>query len=149
VLRRLIGDEISLVWKPGTSLWPVKMDPSQIHQILANLCANARDAIGGAGTITINTQKFLVDEDFCSRQPDAVPGDYVMLAVNDNGCGMDKKTLDNLFEPFFTTKGLGRGTGLGLATIYGIARQNSGFIDVHSEPGQGASFNIFLPRLSD
>jgi len=147
-LRRLTGDRISLVWKPGTSLWPVKMDPSQIHQILANLCANARDAIDGAGTITIKTQKFSIDEDFCSRMPDAVSGDHVMLSVSDNGCGMDKETLDNLFEPFFTTKGLGRGTGLGLATVYGIARQNGGFIDVHSEPGQGATFNIFLPRDS-
>ncbi len=148
LLRRLIGNEINLVWKPGTSLWPVKMDPSQIHQILANLCTNARDAIGGAGTITIKTQKFSVDEGFCSRQPDAVPGDYVMLAVNDNGCGMDKETLDNLFEPFFTTKGLGRGTGLGLASVYGIVKQNNGCIDVCSNPGQGATFNIFLPRLN-
>lgn len=148
VLRRLIGDEIRLIWKPGTSLWPVKMDPSQIHQILSNLCVNARDAIGGAGAISIKTRKFSADKAFCTRQSDAVPGDYVMLSVSDNGCGMDKETLDNLFEPFFTTKGLGRGTGMGLATIYGIARQNCGFIDVHSEPAQGATFNIFLPRLS-
>ncbi len=147
MLRRLIGEHIELVWQPAAHLWPVKMDPSQIDQILANLCINARDAIAGAGNITIETGKASFDETFCTRHTGFIPGDFVLLAVSDNGCGMDEQTLANLFEPFFTTKEMGKGTGLGLATIYGIVKQNNGFIDVYSEPGQGAVFNIYLPRI--
>ncbi|HSL61839.1 MAG TPA: response regulator, partial [Desulfotignum sp.] len=148
MLRRLIGEEIDLVWKPAAHLWPVKMDPSQIDQILVNLCINARDAIAGIGKLTIETGTKTFDDEYCRRNAGFVPGEYALLAVSDNGCGMDKKTLKNLFEPFFTTKAVGQGTGLGLATIYGIVKQNSGFINVYSETGQGSTFNIYLPRLA-
>ncbi|MDZ7666117.1 MAG: ATP-binding protein [Desulfotignum sp.] len=147
MLRRLIGEDIDLVWQPDAHLWPVKMDPSQIDQILANLCVNARDAISGVGKLTIETGKKTFDEAYCNEHPGFIPGDFVLLAVSDNGCGMDKDTLENLFEPFFTTKEVGKGTGLGLATIYGIVKQNNGFINVYSEPGQGSTFKIYLPRL--
>ena len=147
MLRRLIGEDIDLTWKPAAHLWPVKMDPTQIDQILANLCVNARDAIAGVGGIVIETRKITFDAEYRGEHPDFVPGDFVLLAVGDDGCGMDRETLDNLFEPFFTTKEVGRGTGLGLATIYGIVKQNNGFIDVHSEPGRGSTFKIHLPRL--
>jgi CheY-like chemotaxis protein len=123
------------------------MDPSQIDQILANLCVNARDAIGGVGKFTIETEKKSFDEEYCCEHPGFIPGDFVLLAVSDNGCGMNKEVLDNLFEPFFTTKDVGKGTGLGLATIFGIVKQNNGFINVYSEPGQGSTFKIYLPRL--
>jgi PAS domain S-box-containing protein len=147
MLRRLIGEDIDLVWQPATHLWPVKMDPSQIDQILANLCINARDAISGIGKLTIETGRKTFDEEYCKENAGFIPGDFVMLAVSDNGCGMDKDTLENLFEPFFTTKEVGKGTGLGLATIYGIVKQNNGFINVYSEPDQGSTFKIYLSRL--
>uniref|UniRef100_UPI0040575D1A ATP-binding protein n=1 Tax=Candidatus Electrothrix sp. TaxID=2170559 RepID=UPI0040575D1A len=147
MLRRLIGEDIDLVWKPTAQLWPVKMDPSQIDQILANLCVNARDAIDSVGKLTIETGRKTFDEEYCKKHEGFIPGDFVLLAVSDNGCGMDKETLENLFEPFFTTKEVGKGTGLGLATIYGIVKQNNGFINVYSEPGQGSIFKIYLPRL--
>lgn len=147
ILRRLIGEDIDLFWKPAAHLWPVKMDPSQIDQILANLCINARDAISGVGKLTIETGRKSFDVEYCKQHAGFTPGDFVMLAVSDNGCGMDKETLDNIFEPFFTTKDVNKGTGLGLATIYGICKQNNGFINVYSEPGQGTTFKIYLPRL--
>ncbi|WP_024333649.1 PAS domain S-box protein [Desulfotignum balticum] len=148
MLRRLIGEDIDLVWKPAAHSWTVKMDPSQIDQILANLCINARDAIAGVGRLTIETGKKTFDEQYCRENAGFIPGDYALLSVSDNGCGMDRDTLKNLFEPFFTTKEMGKGTGLGLATIYGIVKQNSGFINVYSEPGQGSTFNIYLPRFA-
>lgn len=146
LLRRLIGEDIDLVWRPGSAIWPVKLDPSQLHQILTNLCANARDAINGVGTITIETAARTVDEEWCERHPPLTPGDYVLLTISDSGCGMDRETLQHLFEPFFTTKPLGKGVGLGLATVYGIVQQNRGFINAYSEPGQGTSVYIYLPR---
>ncbi len=149
MLRRLIGEDIDLVWKPAAHIWPVKMDPSQIDQILANLCVNARDAISGVGKLIIETGIKTFDEAYCNEHPGFIPGDFVMLAVSDNGCGLDKEELDNLFEPFFTTKEMGKGTGLGLATVYGVVKQNNGFINVYSEPGQGSTFKIYLPRLVD
>jgi PAS domain S-box-containing protein len=146
MLQRLIGEDIELTWLPGDGVWPVKMDPSQIDQILANLCVNARDAISGIGKISIETSKVAFDEDYCMMHPGFVSGEYVRLALSDNGCGMDKETLSKVFEPFFTTKELGKGTGLGLATVYGIVKQNNGFINAYSEQGQGTTFTIYLSR---
>ena len=148
MLRRLIGEDIDLAWKPGHELWLVKIDPSQIDQVLANLLVNARDAITGVGKVTIETGKAVFDERYCADHPGFIPGEYVMLAVSDDGCGMDKETQARIFEPFFTTKGVGEGTGLGLATIYGIARQNGGFVNVYSEPGKGTTFKIYFPRAA-
>jgi PAS domain S-box-containing protein len=146
MLRRLIGENIDLLWKPATKLWTIKMDPSQIDQVLVNLCVNARDAVSDFGKITIETENIALDAAYCSNHLGAVPGDYVLLSVSDNGCGMDKQTHDRIFEPFFTTKATGVGTGLGLATVYGIVKQNLGYINVYSEPGLGANFKTYLPR---
>ena len=145
MLRRLIGENIDLVWLPGRELPPVCMDPSQIDQILANLCLNARDAIADTGRVTIETDEAWIDEAYCAMHVDFAPGQYVVLAVSDNGCGMDPKTLEDIFEPFFTTKRFGQGSGLGLATVYGIVKQNGGFVNVYSEPGQGTTFRVYLP----
>jgi len=146
MLRRLIGENISLVWKPATALWNTWVDPSQIDQILANLTVNARDAIDGSGSILLETQNLNVDETFCESHPDAVPGDYVALTVTDTGHGMTPETRAHIFEPFFTTKESGRGTGLGLAMVYGILRQNGGFVTVYSTPTMGTSFHLCFPR---
>ena len=146
MLRRLIGEDIDLSWVPGPDLWPIKMDPTQIDQILANLCVNARDAITGVGTITVGTKNITLDQKICTKHPGFAPGDYVVVTVQDSGCGMDKQTLIRIFEPFFTTKDIGEGTGLGLATVYGAIKQNNGLIDVASEPGQGTVFSLYLPR---
>ena len=150
MLGRLIGEDIDLAWVPGRELGLVKIDPSQIDQILANLCVNSRDAIGDTGKVTIETSNKIFDQDYCAGHAGTPLGEYVMLAVSDNGCGMDAQTLAHLFEPFFTTKEMGKGTGLGLAMVYGIVKQNNGFINVYSEPGQGTSFKIYLPKyISD
>ena len=146
MLGRLIGEDIELLWKPASTLWPVNMDPSQIDQIMANLVVNARDAITGVGKITIETGQAEFDESYCEAHAGFTPGQYVLLAVSDNGCGMSREILAQLFDPFFTTKPRGRGTGLGLATVYGIVKQNYGCINVYSEPGQGSTFKIYLPR---
>ena len=146
MLRRLIGEDINLRWQPQADLWPVKMDPSQIDQILANLCVNARDAISGVGKMTIETGNSTLDKEYSAEHAGFVPGEYVRIAVSDNGCGMDKETLAHIFEPFYSTKGVGEGTGLGLATVYGAIKQNNGFINTYSEQGQGTTFTIYLPR---
>jgi CheY-like chemotaxis protein len=146
MLERLIGEDIQLGWQPGTNLWRIEVDPSQIDQILANLCVNGRDAIADVGRITIETANATFDADYCGHHEGALPGQYVRVVVSDDGCGMEPTTQSHLFEPFFTTKGLGRGTGLGLATVYGIVKQNNGFIDVQSEPGQGTTIAFYLPR---
>lgn len=148
MLRRLIGERINLAWLPGTRVWPVNMDPSQIDQILANLCVNAGDAITDVGRVTIETGNIVLDEAYCAVHPEFVRGEYVLLTVSDNGCGMKTEVLNRVFEPFFTTKERGKGTGLGLATVYGIVKQNNGFIYVDSVPGQGATFKIYLPRYN-
>ncbi len=148
MLQPLIGEDIDLAWLPEKDLGPVKMDPSQLDQILVNLCVNARDAIEGPGKVTIETNTAALDADYCARHPGIIKGDYVLLTVSDNGCGMDQLTISNLFEPFFTTKKMGKGTGLGLATVYGIVKQNNGAIHVDSAPGQGTTFKIYLPRYT-
>jgi PAS domain S-box-containing protein len=148
MLRRLIGENIHLVWMPGLDLHPVKIDPSQIDQILANLCLNARDAIKGPGKVTLETGNITIDASYCARHAEAVPGEYVFLSVSDDGSGMDKETLAHIFEPFFTTKEVGKGTGLGLATVYGIVKQNHGFIYTYSEPDIVTTFRIYLPQFA-
>lgn len=147
ILRRLIGEDIDLVWMPEGNLWQVKIDPSQVDQLLANLCVNARDAIAGIGKVTIETENIAFDEEYCDVNRGFIPGEYVMLAVSDDGVGMEKDILNHLFEPFFTTKDFGKGTGLGLATVYGIIKQNNGFIKVYSESGKGSTFKIYIPRF--
>ena len=150
MLGRLIGEDLELVWKPAPRLWPVKMDPAQVDQILANLTVNARDAIpeGSGGRITLETTNILLDQAFCDRYAgSAQPGQYVVLSVSDNGVGMGKATLAKAFEPFFTTKPSGKGTGLGLSTVYGIVQQNEGFVHAYSELGEGTTIRVYLPRL--
>jgi PAS domain S-box-containing protein len=149
MLRRLIGEDIDLTWLPEADLWPVMMDPTQVEQILANLCVNARDAIAGVGKVTIETQNAVFDEVYGADHAGYRPGEYAMIAISDNGCGMDEEDLDKIFEPFFTTKAVGQGTGLGLATVYGIVKQNDGFINVYSERGRGTTFKIYFARQAD
>ncbi len=146
MLRRMIGENVELAWLPDSDLWKVKMDPAQIDQILANLCVNARDAIADVGKITIKTGMATFDKTRFDGNSGFAPGDFVVLTIGDNGCGMDGKTIEKLFEPFFTTKAVGRGTGLGLSTVYGIVRQNEGFVKVRSEPDKGSIFKLYLPR---
>jgi PAS domain S-box-containing protein len=147
MLRRLIGEDIDLLWAPELDLWKVKIDPSQVDQILANLVVNARDAISGVGAITLRTDNVAISDSLQADHLEFIPGDYVQLTVSDTGEGMSKEVRDNIFEPFFTTKEPGKGTGLGLSTVYGIVKQNDGFIQVASEPGKGTTFQIYLPRF--
>ena len=149
MLRRLIGENVELAWHPCPVPARVTMDPSQIDQILANLCVNARDAVGDKGHVAIETGLAEFDDKHCAAHAGFLPGRFVRLAVGDDGCGMDSQTLLRLFEPFFTTKEIGKGTGLGLATVYGIVKQNNGFIDVDSAVGRGSTFRIYLPQLQD
>jgi len=141
MLGRLIGENITLAWIHKTGLWHVRIDPSQVDQILANLAVNARDAIGGTGKVTISLDNVTLEDPAGSQ--------FLRLTVRDDGCGMDPQTLDHVFEPFFTTKAQGQGTGLGLATVYGIVKQNDGFITVDSAPGKGSTFAIHLPRHAE
>jgi len=146
MLKRIIGENIELNWQPADDLWPCKIDPSQLDQILANLCSNSRDSIGEVGKITIQTNNCSIDESYRAHNAGFIPGEYVKLAVSDNGRGIAKEALPHIFEPFFTTKGAGKGTGLGLATVFGAIKQNDGFINVYSEAGLGTTFTIYLPR---
>ena len=146
MLRRLIGENIELRWEPSDTPKPVFIDPVQLDQLLTNLVVNARDAIEGVGRITIETACTTLDEEYCARDTDALPGQYIMLVVSDDGRGMDEETRVRAFEPFFTTKGMGQGTGLGLATVYGIVRQNRGLINIYSELGHGTTFRVYLPE---
>jgi signal transduction histidine kinase/CheY-like chemotaxis protein len=148
MLRRLVGEDIELMVSLNPRLGQVLADPGQMHQILMNLAANARDAMPDGGELFIETSNVEIDGKFAAQHPETAPGPYVLLTVTDTGQGMDQATAMQIFEPFFTTKGLGSGTRLGLATVYGIVRQNSGWIGVQSEPGKGASFQIYLPRIS-
>lgn len=149
MLQRLIGENINLAWIPATTLPSVLIDPAQIDQVLINLCINARDAINGIGRLTIETGTAAMDHHYCQQHAGFVPGDYVVLSVSDTGCGMTPEIMEKVFEPFFTTKKLGEGTGLGLSTVYGIVKQNLGFINVYSEPGQGTTFRIYFPQHAE
>jgi two-component system cell cycle sensor histidine kinase/response regulator CckA len=145
LLEKVIGDNIEIRPNLAADLATVRADPIQFEQVLMNLCINARDAMPGGGSLVIETSNVTLDEPFCTLQPLARPGQYAMLSVTDTGTGMDAVTLDRIFEPFFTTKEPGKGTGLGLATVYGILRQHGGFVHVHSEPGIGTTFRAYLP----
>ena len=148
MLTRLIGKDMEIVWQPGEAVALISIDMIQLDQVLTNLCVNARDATGRTGRIEIATGSVLLDKVFCARHHVEKPGAYVLLSVKDNGCGMDEQAKSRLFEPFFTTKEPGQGTGLGLATVYGIVKQNHGAIHVESSPGCGSEFRLYFPLSS-
>jgi len=148
MLKRLIGEDIDLKWIPGKDIWPIHVDSTQIDQILANLTVNSRDAIAGTGCVTIETANAVFDGESIANRAVVLRGEFVMLAVSDTGCGMTPEVLARAFEPFFTTKEAGKGTGLGLATVYGIVKQNYGFVNLESEVGCGTTVRIYLPRAA-
>lgn len=149
ILKRLLGERIELLWKPGCDVWPITFDPAQLDQIMTNLCVNARDAMHAAGKIIIETSNVVIDEDYCRFHMGFVPGEFVQITVSDTGDGIDERNIPYIFEPFYTTKETGVGTGLGLATVYGILKQNESFINVYSEQGVGSTFTLYVPRQRD
>ncbi len=148
-LTRLIGKHISVSFQPFDKLWNIRIDPVQLDQVIMNLTINARDAMPDGGSLVIQTGNITIGTEDCRSFIDAVPGEYILITSSDTGTGMDKVTLLHIFEPFFTTKEVGKGTGLGLATIHGIIRQNNGFIDVTSNVGQGTKFKVYIPSFSE
>jgi CheY-like chemotaxis protein len=149
MLRRLLGEQVDLAFHPGVGLGRVKVDPGQFEQVLVNLAVNARDAMARGGRLTMETSNVEMDETYARHHTGAAAGPYVLLAVSDNGCGMDAATRARIFEPFFTTKAPGKGTGLGLATVYGVVKQSGGNVWVYSEPGEGTTFKVYLPRVAE
>ena len=147
LLHRIIGEQLEVRVLTNPNLELTLVDPTQVEQALMNLCLNARDAMPEGGILTIETQNVEIGDEYCRHHPSGKPGRYVMLSVSDTGVGMDKETLDRVFEPFFTTKEMGRGTGLGLATVYGAVKQHEGFIYAYSEPGSGTVFRLYFPVL--
>jgi PAS domain S-box-containing protein len=149
MLSRLIGEDIDVQFHPGANLGAISADPGQLQQVIINLAVNARDAMPGGGRLTITTSLETLSGGASQEHPQMPPGDYVMLSVADTGAGMDQPTRERIFEPFFTTKAVGHGTGLGLATVYGVVKQNNAFIWVYSEPGAGSTFKVYFPRVHD
>jgi signal transduction histidine kinase len=148
LLRKVIGEDIDVRIVPATDLRVTVADPVQIDQVLMNLCLNARDAMPKGGRLIIETNNIEFDQEYCRLHTYVHPGSYVLLTVSDTGMGMDATTIEHIFEPFFTTKEVGKGTGLGLATVFGIVKQHGGFINVYSEPGKGTTFRVYLPSDS-
>lgn len=149
ILRRVLDEHIAIDTSLAPNIFPLKVDPTQIEQIIFNLAVNAKDAMPNGGTLTISTENTFLTAEYTDTRPDIEPGEYVCLRVSDTGEGIEPDLLEHIFEPFFTTKEVGKGTGLGLATVYGIIKQNRGHIDVSSTPGEGTTFNIYLPRTNE
>jgi two-component system, cell cycle sensor histidine kinase and response regulator CckA len=147
LLRRVIGEDVQMRFRPDPDLRAVRVDPGHMEQVIMNLAVNARDAMPGGGDLTIQTANTEVDEIAATVRPNLSPGSYVLLSVCDTGVGMDRETQDRMFEPFFSTKPADRGTGLGLSTVYGIVRESEGEIVVYSEPGEGSTVRVYLPAL--